>query len=309
MRKSLFFVVVSIALLALAGCGPSEPAFKVDLSKKEQVVKKTETGVITYAYLPQYSHMVSYRRHRLLLEYLRRQTGLNLKQVFPDTFDQHLEMVGRGQIDISFTNPFIYITLAHRYDSQAFVSAVEEQGKKKFRGQIICRADNTAINRVEDCRGKRWIAVDPKSAGGYLYPLGFFINHGIRPQDFAEIAFAPGPGGKQEKVVLAVYAGKYDIGSIREGTLAVVADKIDTDDIRVIAATPWYPGWVYSARAGLDRQVVAKIKEALLKLDYAKKEDRHILEAAKIYGFSSAADRDYDPVRILAAQIDINLDE
>jgi phosphonate transport system substrate-binding protein len=41
--------------------------------------------------------------------------------------------------------------------------------------------------------------VDPTSAGGYLYALGEFYDHGIRREDFAEIAFAPGPGAKQER--------------------------------------------------------------------------------------------------------------
>jgi len=91
--------------------------------------------------------------------------------------------------------------------------------------------------------------------------LWAFYDHGIRKEDFAEIAFAPGPGGKQEKVALAVYAGKYDIGSVREGTLEVVSEKIDISEIRVLATSRWYPGWLYSARKGLDPAVVGKIRK------------------------------------------------
>jgi phosphonate transport system substrate-binding protein len=182
------------------------------------------------------------------------------------------------------------------------------ESSSKFRGQIICRADNPAIATLADCRGKRWIAVDPNSAGGYLYALGLFHSQGLRPGDFAEIAFAPGPGGKQEKVVLAVWAGKYDIGSIREGTLQVVGEKIDLREIRVLAATPWYPGWVYAARAGLDPEVADAVAKALFKLSAADKEQRRILDAARIMGFVPAQDRDYDPIRNLATQIGIHLD-
>ncbi|MGD9279221.1 MAG: PhnD/SsuA/transferrin family substrate-binding protein, partial [Desulfobacterales bacterium] len=187
---------------------------KVDLSKKEQVSLKEDADVITYAYLPQYSHTVSYQRHHLLIEFLRKETGFNIKQIFPDTFDQHMTMVGQGKIDISYSNPFIYIKIAHRYGAQAFARIAEIYNQENFRGQIICRADNQLIKTIADCRGKSWLAVDSTSAGGYLYPLGYFIDHGIQKTDFSEIAFAPGPGGKQEKVVLAVYAGKYDVGTI-----------------------------------------------------------------------------------------------
>lgn len=200
---------------------------QVDLSKKAEVSVQKDSYIVTYAYLPQYSHRVSYERHNPMIEYLKRETGLPIKQIFPDTFDEHMKMVGQGKLDISFSNPVAYVKMAHRYGTKAFARIIEQDGRAEFRGQIICRRDNMAIQTLEDCKGKRWIAVDPTSAGGFLYPLGHFYDHGIRKEDFAEIAYAPGPGGKQEKVALAVYAGKYDIGSVREGTLEVVSDKID----------------------------------------------------------------------------------
>ena len=85
-----------ICFLCLASCSQEEPAYKVDLSEKEQVAIREEKNVVTYAYLPQYSHTVSYQRHHLLVEFLRRETGLNIKQIFPDTFDEHMKMVGQG---------------------------------------------------------------------------------------------------------------------------------------------------------------------------------------------------------------------
>lgn len=301
-------LVLAVLMLAV-GCSQEPPPLKVDLSKRENVGLLRESSGITYAYLPQYSHTVSYKRHHLMVEFLRRETGLNIRQVFPDTFDQHMEMVGQGKIDISYSNPFIYVKIAQRYGARAFCRVVEANGRKEFRGQVICRADNRAIHTLADCRQKRWIAVDPTSAGGYLFPLGLFMSHGLTVKDFKELAFSPGPGGKQEKVVLAVYAGKYDIGTIREGTLDVVKDKIDTREIRVIANTPWYPGWVYAARAGLDPVVVKKIRAALLKLDGHNASQRRILAAADIRGVIPAGDHDFDPIRKLAAQIGMRLDK
>ena len=295
-------------LLCLVSCSNEEPVFNVDLSKREQTHFKTEKDVITYAYLPQYSHTVSYQRHHLLVEYLRRETGLNIKQIFPDTFDEHMNGVGQGKIDISFSNPFIYVKIAARYGARAFTRIVEINSGENFRGQIICRADNPAVKTTEDCRGKRWIAVDPTSAGGYLFPLGHFVAQGITPNDFSEIVFAPGPGGKQEKVVLAVYAGKYDVGTIREGTLNVVADKIDVKAIRVIATTRGYPGWVYAARAGLSRNIVDRIKTAFLKLNFDRDEHRPILEAAHFIRIIPSKDPDFDSIRELAEKIEICLE-
>ncbi len=279
--KSFFWSLFAFACLVTTACDPQETPFAVDLSKREPVRVVENPGAMTYAYLPQYAHKASHQR----------------------PFDKHLEMVAKGQIDISYTNPFFYITIAQRHGNRAFAATLESYGDRLFRGQIICRADNPSIRTVADCRGKRWIAVDPSSSGGYLYPLGVFKASGIDAADFAEVAFAQGVGGKQERVIMAVLAGKYDIGTIREGALNLLAERINLTDLRVVATTPWYPGWVFSARAGLDPQLLNTIQTALLKLDPQNPEDRKILEAADLTGIVAAQDRDFDSVRELAERL------
>jgi len=306
--KTLFSLPLLASFLLFFSCSQEEKPAPVDLSKRGEVYLEKETYTINYAYLPQFSHRVSFARHNPLVEYLRKETGLPLKQIFPDTFDEHMKMVGQGKIDISFSNPMAYVKMAHRYGARAFARIIEEHGKPSFRGHIICRNDNQAIQSLDDCRGKRWIAVDPTSAGGYLFGLGHFFDHGIKKEDFAEIAFSPGPGGKQEKVVLAVYAGRYDIGTVREGALTVVAEKIDVSEIRIIASTQYYPGWVYAVRKGLDPAVVEKIREALLRLDRRNPEHQPILRAAHFSGAIASADKDFEPVRELLRKVQIDMD-
>ncbi len=303
-----FACLVLLCAFVCSGCGEEdEPAIKVNLKIKEHTILKNEPDTLTYAYLPQYSHTVSYTRHHLLVLYLRKETGLNIKQIFSDTFDQYMYMVGQNKIDISFSNPFVYVKMAHRYGAKAFARSIETIGRKDFRGQIICRTDNTAIKSLSDCVQKRWIAVDSTSAGGFLYPLGYFLDHGIKRSDFKEISFAPGPGGKQEKVVLSICAGKYDIGTIREGTLDVVVGKIDMQQIRILAMTPPYPGWVYAARKNLDKTIVEKIRRAFEKLDINNDKHRKILNAAHFVKIIPSMDSDFDSVRRLATKVDISL--
>lgn len=297
-----------VALCGVLGCDTAEKPTHVDWDKRRELRLEPQREALTYAYLPQYSHTVSYKRHNALVSYLREETDLPVRQVFPDTFDEHIQMVGQGKIDISFSNPLVYVKIAEQFGASAFARIVEPNGKAQFRGQIICRRDNKAIESLKDCRGKSWIAVDAHSAGGYLFDLGVFLRRGIRRSDFSEIAFAPGPGGKQEKVVLAVYAGKYDIGSIREGTLRVVEDAIDVDQIRVLAHSPWYPGWVYAARKDLSQKTVAKIRQALLALDPSRPKDAAILQRAGFEAIIPSSDADYKPVRELMRTIGVDSD-
>jgi phosphonate transport system substrate-binding protein len=305
---SLFLTVVLIQLVCTS-CSQDEQPILVDLNKKEEIGVQEDPNTITYAYVPQYFHKVSYERHNPLVEYLRKETGLSIRQVFPDSFDDFIRKAGQGRIDISFANPFIYVKVNRLYGMQAFARIVELDGKDSFRGQIICRNDNEQILSLQDCRGKRWVAVDPSSAGGYLFALGYFWDHGIHREDFSEISFVPGPGGQQEKVVLAVYNGRYDIGSVREGALELLADKIHLDEIRVLGHTPWYPGWMYAARGDLSPEVVDSIKNALLQLNCNDTSVRPICDAAHISGIVPAQDRDFDSIRHLAAKVGIDLNQ
>ena len=299
--RLIFVAAVLLALISLSGgCSRDEAPRIIDFSQREEITPAAPSANrLTYAYLPQFSHAVSFQRHHRLVNYLRDKTGLDVVQIFPDTFDEHMRMVGQGKIDISFSNPFIYVMMAHDHGARAFARSIERGGHERFRGEIIVRADNPAIRSIADCRGKRWLAVDPFSAGGYLYALGLFLDNDIFPEDFADIAFAPGPGGKQEKVILAVMAGQYDVGSVREGALAVLANRIDPAELRVIGRTGWYPGWVYAVRAGLAPGIVQRIGQALAALDGADPKARAILERAHMTAIVASDDSDFDPVRDL----------
>lgn len=304
-RIRIFFLLLTI-VLCLFSCRDREEPVKVSLDKRQEISFRQITPAITYAYLPQYSNTESFQRHHKLVEYLSEQTGLAIRQVFPDTFDQYISMFGQGKIDISFSNPFIYVKLADRYKAKAIARTVEPDGRAEFRGQIIARSDNQDIQSIEDCVGKSWVAVDPSSAGGYLFPLGLFIDHDLPLDAFREVVFAD---GRQENVILGVYAGLHDIGTIREGSLSVVKDKIDISKIKVIDSSSWYPGWVYAYSPRLSQEEAFKIRDAMLQLDYkANPQHQQILEAAKFIGFVPSDDRDFDQIRELSKKVERNLE-
>ncbi len=306
MFKKVFYLFIFLATLILSSCGEGEEAISVSLEKREDITFSPRLPALTYAYLPQYSHTESFQRHHRLVEYIFEKTGLAMRQVFPDTFDDHINMFGQGKIDISFSNPFIYVKLANRFGAQAMTRIIEQDGRAEFRGQIIARSDNDDVRTIEDCRDKSWVAVDPSSAGGYLFPLGHFVDHGLTLDDFKEVLFA---GGRQENVILGVYAGLHDIGSIREGALKVVEDKIDINQIKIIDNTRWYPGWVYAHSPRLPEDVVEQIREVMLSLDYDNNsEHRAILDAARFIGFVPSTDQDFDPVRELSHKVGLDLD-
>jgi len=299
-------VLSVLALLPLSACCPEEDVAHVDLSQREEVTIPQRREDLTYAYLPQYSPTISYQRHHRMVEYLSKATGLSIRQVFPSSFEEHMSLFGQGRIDISYSNPFVYTKLASRFGAKAFARIFEPSGQDTFSGQVIARTDNRKIRNLKDCRGKRWIATDESSAGGYLFPLGLFWDHGIRKEDFAEVNFA---GGNQERVVYAVFSGEYDFGTIRTGTLEIMRGRIPIREIRVIAESPPYPSWVYATRGGMDPEIVDHIRAAMIALDPKNPVHDAILAPAGILRIAPAQDQDFDAVRTLMAKIAGELEE
>jgi phosphonate transport system substrate-binding protein len=259
---------------------------------------------ITYAYLPQYSKQVLLERHQDLISFIKEKTGLDIVQVFPEDFDDHMKKVGSGEIDISFSNPFVYIEIAQLYGAQAFARIIEKEGNEMFRGEI-CVRENSPIQSIADLKGKRIMAVSLSSAGGYLFQKAMLVEAGIDPDEDLTVDFAKG-AGKQEEAFLAVYSGDYDACFVREGTRTVVMkDKVDISKVRVLAYTPWYPGWVYAGRKGLDPDILNTIKSAMLMLDFKDPEDKVILEKAKFVKIVSSEDKDFDSIRKLANRLNL----
>jgi len=306
MSKSAFSLFMLLAAFLFFSCGEGEEAVKVSLDKRQEISFRPQLPAITYAYLPEYSQTESFQRHHQLVEYLAEQTGLPIQQVFPENFADHVSMFGQGEIDISFSNPFFYVRLANRFGAKAMARIIAEDERAEIRGLIIARKDNKAIQSIDDCRGKSWLAVDPSSAGGYLFPLGHFVDHGLNLRDFKEVVFT---GGSQEDVILGVYSGLHDFGSIRENSLKRVENKININQIKVVDHSIWYPGWVYSYNPRLPQDVVDKIQTAMLKLDYKNNpQHRAILDAAKFIGFTPSTDEDFDRVRDLSKKVGLGLE-
>ena len=290
--KGKITVLVSLAIMLLIGAAcVTEPAAQK----------------VTYAYLPQYSKAVSLERHQDLIAFIKKETGLDIVQVFPKDFDDHMRKVGSDEIDISFSNPFVYIRIARQYDARAFARIIEKEGKDMFRGEI-CVLKDSQLQTLADLKGKRIMAVSESSAGGYLFQRGMLKEAGIDPDEDLTIDFVQG-AGKQEEAFLAVYSGGYDACFVREGTRTeVMKDQVDISKVRVLAYTPFYPGWVYAGRKGLDPSVLDKIRSAMLKLDLSDPEHKAILEKANFVKVVPSEDKDFDSIRELASRLGLKWD-
>jgi len=252
---------------------------------------------LTFAMLPQITNAASFKKWEAILKEVEKNAGIKIVQVFAKDFDEHTQWCLEGKVSIAYSNPVVYAQMAPKTGRQeghvAFAMASTPNGTKDLYGLFITRADNTTINTLKDLKGKRGMITGWTSAGGFTFQKAFALDQGL---DLAkDCTLVESEANKQEKVVMAVYNQDVDFGTIRNGMLKEVENRIDLKQIRVLAETPRYPAWVLSAHTKIKAKTLAKISQAFLNLP------ANLIADAKlpggVNGFAVASDKDFDEIR------------
>lgn len=244
-------------------------------------------NTVKVAHLPLYSAITLFDRFDPLMRYLSRTTGYEFKLVVPKDFEDFFDIVKRGEVEYSYSNPYIYIQLADGGHLRAFTTTVIPASGDIFRGIIITHRDS-ALRTLADLKGKDVMVVSYKSAGGFLAQKLFLQENGI--DVFRDMKLREGK--RQEEVILNVYRKNADAGFVREGALDVLKEEIDLGRIRILAATPYMANWPFASTKSADAKMTGLVRKSLLEL-----RDPRILSAAQVVEFKAAEDRDFDGLR------------
>lgn len=254
---------------------------------------------IKVAILPLYSAITLYDRYEPLMKYLSQKTGYEFKLVIPRDFEDFMQVVKSGKVDFSYQNPYIFALIDREVDIKPLVTTIGEDsptyfsagGSKedgdRFRGVIITRQDS-AIRDIRDLKNKRVLITSPKSAGGYLSQRLFLMQLGIDTESDMKIIDAK----RQENVILGVYRGEADAGFVREAALVVWKDAVDMKKIRVLARTKPLPNWPFALCRNAHPSLVNEVRRLLIELN-----DKAILKAAKIRGFKTANEAEFETLK------------
>ncbi len=247
------------------------------------------------AVLPLYSAITLYDRYDPLMRHLSYKTGYEFKLVIPKDFEDFMQVVKSGRVDFSYQNPYIFALIDRERDIKPLVTTIGEdspsdelmEGGDRFRGVIIVRNDSK-IKDVRELRDRRVLITSPKSAGGYLSQRLFLLKLGIDTERDLKIIDAK----RQENVILGVYRGEADAGFVREAALVVWKDAVDMRKIRVLVKTASLPNWPFALCRDIKPSLVNNVKNLLANL-----KDKEILRAAKIKGFRTATEAEFEDLK------------
>ena len=234
-------------------------------------------------------------------EYLTRKIPSHSFTIVPLDFDEMGKAVKGQQVDFTISNSSMYVSLEAHYGITRIATMKTKmagQGLTKFGGVLFCRSDRDDIQSVKDLKGKRFMAVDKKSFGGWHMAWRYLLDHDIDPdKDFKEFML----GGTHDAVVMAVLDKTVDAGTVRTSTLEQMAQegKIRLDQFRVLDeksqtspgfphlyTTTLYPEWPFAKVSHTDEELAREVAIALLQMqpiDEAAK-------AAKMMGWTIPLD-------------------
>jgi phosphate/phosphite/phosphonate ABC transporter binding protein len=206
-------------------------------------------------------------------------SGYNVQIVCLD-FDEVEGAVRDRHVDFTITNPQIYVNLEYSYGSSrisTLKNRLSPKSRTRMGGVLFYRSDRTDIKSIADLKGKKFMAVDENSFGGWIVSWRYLKNRGIDPRhDFKELLF----GGRHDAVVLSVLNGSVDAGCVRTDVLERMAweQRIALRDLVIFPAensepdfdmlrtTRLYPEWPMAKARHTDEELAKNVAMAMMRM-------------------------------------------
>ena len=238
--------------------------------------------------------------------------------VVPLGFDDIHSAAAAQRVDFVLANPAFYVELEARQGAVRIATLknrVDGRVSSVFGGVVFARKGRTDLSALADLKGKRLMAVEDSSLGGFYMVWGELQKQGIDPYSDLSLSF----GGTHDRVVYAVLDGRVDAGTIRTDTLERMADegKVDLAEIRVIApnrsvdarefpfllSTDLYPEWPFASLPKTSPELADAVAVSLLAMPAAS------LPAIAARGAGWSIPLNYQPVHDLLKGLRVGLYE
>lgn len=268
-------------------------AFLLPLTLAALVSTAHAQNVLRVSAIPDEAPTELQRKFTPLGEYLKKETGMDVRFTPVTDYAAVVEGLATNKIDLAWLGGFTYVQARIRTQGGA-VPIVQRAEDEVFTSKFIVPADSTA-RTLADLKGKTFAFGSPSSTSGSLMPRYFLLQAGINPEkDFKTVAYS----GAHDATVAFVAGNRAEAGVLN----ASVWDKlVETQNpnaakVRVLATTPTYYDYNWTVRPGLDAALTRKIADAFLKLDPANPAHKEIMALQRASKFVPTKSSNYDGI-------------
>ena len=293
MRILIAAMIVMICLLP--GCKGSDVS-----TSSAPKVRQVVIGLI-----PEQNIFHQIERYQPLADYLSSKLDLDVKLKVIPGYGNLINNFSSSGVDGAFFGSFTYVLAHEKLGVEVLVRPEYSDGTSTYHGLIFVRK-SSGIRSVKEMKGKIFAFVDKSTTAGYLLPLEYFHEHGIKNYRsyLKEVYYA----GTHEDAVFDVLNGKADIGAAKNTIyekLAAEHGRVE-GELRIITRSPDVPENGLAVRKDLDASVKEKLKQGLLDMDKTD-EGRKVLKQFGAARFIETIDKDYESVYRYAGEIGLDL--
>lgn len=198
---SALAAILLVPVLLLSACaGDTVPS-----------VPEQQRSPLFIGLFPQQGLIRQYEQYQPLAAYLSKQIGRDVRLLVLPRDQSMLKSFATEKMDAAFFGSLGYVLAHEQQGVQVIARSVAPDGKSTYHGVIFARSDST-IRSCRGMRGKRFALVNRETTAGYLLPLVFFRQAGVRYRDYLKDAYF---SGTHEAAIYDVLNGKADIGAAK----------------------------------------------------------------------------------------------
>ena len=189
-----------------------------------------------------------------------------------------------GTVDFYFDSAFPTLAVQELAGSEIILRRWKGGDVEYWSTYLALR--NGGINRVEDFAGKVIAFEEPQSTSGFILPAGTLVERGLKLRKVEQPDAEIGPdeigyvfSRDEENTIELILQQSVDGAGVSNEDYDELPDELK-GKIKAFDRTITVPRQLVSARPGLDRALVDKVRELLIALDQTE-EGRQILEGLK----------------------------
>ncbi len=243
--------------------------------------------------------------YRPLETYIENKTGFKIRLTMLSRYGNIIDHFSARKLDGAFWGSFTGAMAIKKLGVEPIARPLWLDGTSTYHGYVFARK-SAKIKNVAAMRGKTMAFVEKATTAGYIFPVAYFREHGVRNIDayFKEYYFT----GSHDAAIRAVLSGEAEIGAAKNTIYDLVAgqDPRVKTEVVVLAESPKVP----SNGLGLARTVApatkSRLTEVLLEMDQDP-DGKAVLRKFGANKFIKTVAEDYKPVFDIAEKAGIDL--
>jgi phosphonate transport system substrate-binding protein len=229
------------------------------------------------------------------------------KIVVAKTMNEVATLLREGKVDLHFDSYARTLALS-RLSGSTPILRRWKKGVAEYFGVIFVKSDS-GINQLEDLKGKTVALEEEFSTVGHLLPKFMLMERGLKLVP-AERVTRHSVGYNfaywDENTMLWVLKDKVSAGAMDSQTYAGLSQK-HGDSLKVLAKTPPVPRHVVSARPGMPQDLLARVKQILMKMDQMEESKKALQQFDRTAKFDELTEHNTALIQKLRKVIDAEL--